>query len=204
MDYNWLTPKARAIHRGEKGWGNVVIEPIRAGELVAAFGGWMVPRAVLETASASRRARSIQVEEDLFLLGGEPLEPGEMLNHACDPNSGLSGSSMLLAMRDIAPGEEIAYDYATSDGGDYDEFDCCCGSPACRGRITGRDWTIPALQARYDGWFSPYLARRILRARIGTAQADTEMLKALPYQRVNEYRTQAEETSAPAGRPGSR
>jgi hypothetical protein len=47
-----------------------------------------------------------------------------------------------------------------SDGGDYDEFECLCGSVECRGVVTGRDWQLPELQTRYAGWFSPYLAKK--------------------------------------------
>ena len=47
MDYNWLTPKAQARPAGEKGWGSFAVEPISAGETVAAFGGWVVDRATL-------------------------------------------------------------------------------------------------------------------------------------------------------------
>jgi hypothetical protein len=52
-----------------------------------------------------------------------------------------------------------------SDGSPYDEFDCACGSPLCRGRVTGDDWQRHDLQARYAGYFSPYLQRRIERSR---------------------------------------
>ena len=42
------------------------------------------------------------------------------------------------------------------------EEECCyCGKPTCRGVVTGSDWREPALQEKYAGWFSPYLARRI-------------------------------------------
>jgi hypothetical protein len=68
---------------------------------------------------------------------------------------------LVVAMRDIAIGEELTFDYAMSDGGDYDEFDCLCESNDCRGVVTGRDWRLPELQTRYAGWFSPYLARKI-------------------------------------------
>jgi hypothetical protein len=68
---------------------------------------------------------------------------------------------ILIAARDIEAGEELSYDYATSDGSDYDEFECVCGSESCRGKITGHDWMLPELQLRYRGSFSPYLARRI-------------------------------------------
>jgi S-adenosylmethionine decarboxylase len=50
-----------------------------------------------------------------------------------------------------------------TDGSPYDEFDCTCGAPGCRRRVTGSDWQRPELQARYAGHFSPYLERRIAR-----------------------------------------
>ena len=68
-------------------------------------------------------------------------------------------------MRDIAVGEEVCLDYAMCDGSDYDEFDCSCGSPNCRGRISRSDWERPELWERYNGYFSPYLQRRIARLK---------------------------------------
>ena len=68
---------------------------------------------------------------------------------------------MLVAMRDIAVGEEITFDYAMCDASDYDEFSCMCGVPTCRQVVTGADWRDPVLQAKYAGWFSPYLLTRI-------------------------------------------
>ena len=44
MRQNWMTPAAEAVDRGEKGGGCMAIAPIRAGEVVAAFGGWVVTR----------------------------------------------------------------------------------------------------------------------------------------------------------------
>ena len=88
------------------------------------------------------------------------------INHSCAPNCEADeehGRIFIKALRDIAPGEEICYDYATSDGSPYDEFDCRCGVSSCRGRITGSDWSLPDLQAKYAGHFSPYLQRRIDR-----------------------------------------
>ena len=161
VDYNWLTPKALAPPAGDKGWGSFVTERISAGETIAGFGGWMVPRDFLSTLSADRQARSIQVDEDLYLVSSDVREPGDMLNHSCDPNCGLSGSQLLIAMRDIEVGEELTFDYAMCDASDYDEFTCLCGSAACRGIVTGADWRDPIVQAKYMGYFSPYLMKRI-------------------------------------------
>jgi len=161
VDYNWLSPKAHARPAGEKGWGSFAVEPIAAGETVAAFGGWMVTGAVLAGLLEERQHRSIQVDADLYLVSAETPEPGDMLNHSCEPNCGLLGQTLLLAMRDIAPGEELCFDYATCDASDYDEFRCLCGQPTCREIVTGADWRNRDLQEKYAGWFSPYLSRRI-------------------------------------------
>jgi len=161
VDYNWLTPKAQARPAGTKGWGAFVVEPIAAGETVAAFGGWAVPRNVLDTLPHERQGRSIQIDEDLYLVSDITPEPGDFLNHSCEPNTGLLGANLLVAMRDIAPGEELGFDYATCDASDYDEFECACGTVSCRGVVTGRDWQLPELHAKYAGFFSPYLTRRI-------------------------------------------
>jgi hypothetical protein len=161
MDYNWLSPKAEARPAGGKGWGSFALETIPAGETVAAFGGWIVTGAYLEGLSDDRQSRSIQVDSDLYLLSGDTPEPGDMLNHSCEPNCGLVGQTLLVAMRDIAPGEEMCFDYAMCDASDYDEFRCLCGASTCRESVTGSDWRNPDLQTKYYGWFSPYIARRI-------------------------------------------
>lgn len=161
MDFNWLNPKAETRPAGEKGWGSFAVEPIPAGETVAAFGGCIVTTADLQKLSHDRQSRSIQVDTDLYLVSGETPDSGDMLNHSCEPNCGLSGQLLLIAMRDIAPGEELCFDYAMSDASDYDEFRCLCGAASCREIVTGADWRSPALRAKYAGWFSPYLARRI-------------------------------------------
>lgn len=161
MDYNWLSSKAEARPAGEKGWGAFAVEAIASGETVAAFGGWVMTTEALQSLSHERQSRSIQVDADLYLVSGETPEPGDMLNHSCEPNCGLLGQLVLVAMRDIAPGEELSFDYAMCDASDYDEFRCLCEKPSCREIVTGSDWRSPELQAKYAGWFSPYLARRI-------------------------------------------
>jgi hypothetical protein len=161
MEVNYLTPKADTHGAGLRGIGAYAVAPIGAGETVAAFGGTVVTRATLDGYEPARRSRAIQIDDDLFLVSAEEPDSGDLVNHCCDPSCGLLGNALLVAMRDIAAGEEITYDYATSDGSDYDEFECHCGAGRCRGTVTGDDWRLRDVQAAYDGWFSPYLARRI-------------------------------------------
>jgi len=161
---SYLSPKLEARPLPEKGFfGVFACEPVEAGELLALWSGVLFSLEALEALPAIERSRSVQVEDDLFLVPVTSGEPADFFNHACQPNAGLSGQIGVVALRDIAPGEEICYDYAMSDGSAYDEFECKCGYPACRHHVTGDDWRLPDLQARYHGYFSPYLQRRIDR-----------------------------------------
>jgi hypothetical protein len=143
------------------GRGSVALEAIGRGEVVVAFGGRILTRDEFDLLPATQQARSIQVEDSLYMAGAPEPEPADFVNHSCEPNCCLSGSVVLIAGRDIAPGEQLTYDYATAMGSDVDEFECACGSAGCRSKITGRDWMLPELQLKYRGTFSPYLARRI-------------------------------------------
>ena len=82
------------------------------------------------------------------------------MNHSCEPNGGLRGEAVLVAMRDIKEGEEITFDYATTECIDG-EWECLCGTPACRGTIRGTDWKLLSLQERYGEYWSLFLLRKI-------------------------------------------
>jgi SET domain-containing protein len=56
------------------------------------------------------------------------------INHSCDPNcetDEIHGRVWIRAIRDIAAGEELTYDYCLYDGED-DEAICNCGAAICR------------------------------------------------------------------------
>jgi SET domain-containing protein len=65
------------------------------------------------------------------------------INHSCAPNcEAVDEKSRIYieAIRDIAPGEELTYDYAYERDGTEDEewekvYMCRCGAPTCRGTI---------------------------------------------------------------------
>ncbi|HRQ39267.1 MAG TPA: SET domain-containing protein-lysine N-methyltransferase [Chloroflexota bacterium] len=165
---HWTAPQLSARPVDDKGgYGVFANAPIAAGDVVATWGGEIVTGEQLAHYPAFIQTHTLQIEENLFIkpLDGVPSEPADFINHSCNPNLGLSGQITLVALRPISPGEELCFDYAMSDGSPYDEFDCACGSPHCRGRVTGNDWQLPSLQERYAGHFSPYLQRRIDRWR---------------------------------------
>ncbi len=161
MNTQWLTKKAVTKTTAERGDSAFAIAAIEKGEPVAVFAGFVVNRAQLEALPEERKQRSIQIEADLYLVSGELREPGDMINHSCDPNCGMRGDIIVVAMRDIAAGEELTYDYAMSDASDYDEFPCRCGAATCRGTVRGSDFRDPRLQARYRGYFTTFIERRL-------------------------------------------
>lgn len=160
---SYLSPKLESRPIPSKGGNSVfALEAIAKDEVIVMWGGTIVTGETLETLTPREQSLSVQIEENLYLVP-EKVGPADHVNHGCEPNAGMYGAIGLVAMRDIAPGEEVCYDYAMSDGSPYDEFDCSCGSDLCRKRITGDDWRDPILWERYKGYFSLYLQRRIFR-----------------------------------------
>jgi uncharacterized protein len=160
MQWSFLTTKAVVGQIAGYGRGCIATEPIATGETTAAFGGWAATGQQLAAARNSFMSLALQIDDDLYLVSPNQSD-GDCINHSCDPNCGLQGGVVLVAMRDIAAGEQVTFDYSMADGSPYDEFDCACGSLRCRGRVSGDDWMLPDLQDRYRGYFSPYLTRRI-------------------------------------------
>ncbi len=161
MDYNWLTPKAQMRQTPGKGSGSFAITKINKGEVVASFGGFVVDEVELKNHSEDRVARSLQLDENTYLLSGFKPEPGDMLNHACEPNCGAFGTSSVISLSDIAIGEELTFDYAMTDSSEYDHFDCACGKSNCRGNITGKDWQNTEIQKNYNNYFSSFISKLI-------------------------------------------
>jgi hypothetical protein len=168
--FAFLNPKLHTAPIPEKGgMGVFAHEFVEKGERLMVWGGAIVDDEQLLRLPLVLRQHSVQVEEGLYLASVIPDDDADFINHCCDPNAGLQGQIVIVARRDIAPGEEVCFDYAMSDSNPYDEFDCECGAANCRRRVTGNDWMSPDLQERYKGYFSPYLQRRIERLQTAVA-----------------------------------
>jgi len=175
---NYLSPLAVDRATPGRGHGAFATAPISAGSVIATFGGEVHRRFTFDQCDADRRARSIQIDDDLFVLGPPSRDPGDSINHSCEPNCGAGNATQIVAMRDIEPGEELTFDYAMTDGSDYDEFECLCGSHMCRGTVRGSDWRRRSLHVRYRGFISPYLSRRAHSSQHGRVlgKSDAERL----------------------------
>jgi uncharacterized protein len=160
---SYISPKAvKGTPSGIEGRGLVAVTPIARDEVVAVKGGHIVDTATLSALPERLRNSDVQIWDDLHLVALEDAEYEPVMlfiNHSCQPNVGFAGNVVLVAMRDIAAGEELTTDYALFDDAD-DPMTCNCGTPSCRGTISGRDWQRPELQRKYGRYFSWYLLRR--------------------------------------------
>jgi uncharacterized protein len=160
---SYRSPKTEVRESPIHGRGLFAIAPIAKGEVVAVKGGHIINRDQLREITPKLGPVEIQIGDDLFIAPVTPEErEASMLysNHSCDANLGMRGEITFVALRDIRAGEELTHDWCVTDDDDY-SVKCACGSPKCRGTLTGKDWQWPELQERYAGYFSAYLAEKI-------------------------------------------
>ena len=160
-----ISPKARVSPSPIHGRGLFAVEPIGEGEIVAIKGGYIFGRATLGKVEKQLGPAELSVAEGFFIgpRGKEQRDGGMVFsNHSCDPNIGVKGQIVFVAMRDIEPGEELTHDWATTDDDAY-EMECNCGADNCRKVVTGQDWRRKDLQEKYRGYMSWYLEERITR-----------------------------------------
>lgn len=86
------------------------------------------------------------IDDDIVIDAAVDGNDARWINHSCDPNCDAvieDGHIWIETIREIAPGEELAYDYAYI----LDErhtpaakrrFPCHCGAASCRGTILAK------------------------------------------------------------------
>jgi uncharacterized protein len=108
-------------------------------------GGTPILEYVGETVdSAEALLRCARANEYIFSLGNGqaldgnvPWNPARFLNHSCAPSCEarfIGNRIWLIALRDIAAGEELTFNYGY-DLEDYRSYPCHCGAPDCVGYI---------------------------------------------------------------------
>ena len=163
LNLTYFSPKIEKRKSRIEGRGLFAKEAIASGEVVVVKGGHILTRQQRDRIGSELGPSEIQITEELFIgpTTKRQREGGMMhLNHSCEPNLGLQGQVVYVALRNIAADEELTADYAMNDDEPY-EMTCRCGAPSCRGTITGLDWRKPEIQAKYDGYFSWFIQRRI-------------------------------------------
>jgi uncharacterized protein len=151
------------VHEGLHGRGTFTTHPIAAGDLIITFTG-----PFLRYAETNVDTYALQIGPDLYI--GESGGPDDFINHSCEPNAGfhIEGTRAdLRAIRDIAAGEEIFFDYATTLDEDDFVMECRCGTPSCRGRIGDGKYLPEDVWQRYLRM--GILPRYVIDHRVGRA-----------------------------------
>lgn len=163
QNLSYRSPKTEVRDSPIHGKGLFAKQIITKGEIVTIKGGHILKNEEWSLLEQELESAEIQIAEDFFIapIDKEHRE-GSMIysNHSCDPNIGVQGQIIFVAMRDIIEGEELTHDWATTDDLDY-SMDCNCKSLNCRKIITGKDWKKEELQKKYKGWFSWFIQRKI-------------------------------------------
>lgn len=141
------------------GRGVYATQPIRKGRKIIEYIGELVDKKESDRRSRRQIRRAAGGGDGavyIFTLskrwdidGNVPWNTARLINHSCEPNceAWIEGRRIFIhATRDIAPGEELTYDYGF-DVDCYEEHPCRCGTKECVGFIVGRaQW--PELRKR--------------------------------------------------------
>jgi len=131
-----------------QGLGGFAIRWIRAGERIVEYVGERISHEEADAryddeAGERHHTFLFTVDDDTVIDAAVDGNEARFINHSCDPNCeavDYAGRIFIEALRDIAPGEELYYDYNF----ELDEpitaelekrYPCHCGARTCRGTI---------------------------------------------------------------------
>lgn len=148
---------------GASGEGLFSTQLRAAGTVVFTFAGILVP-------AAQATPLALQVDADRFLESTSGFD--NFLNHSCDPSCDIvvrGDAVLLVTRRAIAPGQELTFDYLTTEWDLYEQeratgkpcaFRCGCGSATCRGQIAGFRYLSSPGRRDLGLRLSPFLRRK--------------------------------------------
>jgi uncharacterized protein len=130
------------------GSGVFAAQPISRGQRIIEYIGERISHAEADRRYESKDASDNHtflfiVNRNTVIDAGVDGNEARLVNHSCDPNceSVIQGRRVFIdAIRSIAPGEELAYDYQiqrdADDPADIDVvFACRCDADSCRGTM---------------------------------------------------------------------
>jgi len=162
-------PKVRVRRTKKYGKGVFAIADIRKGEVIAEFDGRFYDDS-FDAWTDELREHTVQCGPTRWR---DSIGVARLLNHSCEPNCGIKRLFRVVAMRDIAKGEEITWDYEMTERSSWWRMKCRCGAAGCR-KVIGSYSRMPArVRRKYAGYISSWLLRgpRITSKRTATTRA---------------------------------
>lgn len=135
---------------GVHGRGVFAEVAIAQGEIILEYAGEVIDwdealRRHPRDASDPNHTFYFHLEDGRVIDGGVGGNSARWINHACEPNcesEEQAGRIFIRALRDIAAGEELSFDYRLVIDARHTPklkkaYACRCGSPKCRGTMLG-------------------------------------------------------------------
>ena len=167
--HSYLSPKCTVKKSKLSGKGVFAKQDIAKDELVSLWGG--VVYSTKETEKLSKKypqfsTHTVSICEGFYLgpINNTGFDDVELFNHGCEPNIGVKGQIVLVARRNIKAGEELLFDYDTTETTDEGWFYCKCNSKSCRKIIDGSGWKDKKFLRKNAGYLSWYIENIISKA----------------------------------------
>ena len=132
---------------GDMGLAVYATAPIQRGERIAVFEGEAYEAEDALSLSPIMRNHAIQVGPKTYVFGYQGL--AHMLCHSCEPNCGVRDYTEIFAVRDIAIGGQLTWDYRCSENSNWVLHDCLCGSLRCSKTIRNYDSLPHKIKTEY-------------------------------------------------------
>ncbi|MCG2590456.1 adenosylmethionine decarboxylase [Rhodohalobacter sulfatireducens] len=174
----------RIVTEDQNNWHLVANRPILRGEILSLtdfssliyVGDANFVDVILEgTEERKRIFRAISAVPASASCVPDTLEiPWCFMNHSCEPNThdrwnfldqAKLNSADTIAIRDIAEGEELTYDYDMEHYNYRAPFECQCGADSCRGMIRGFSSLEDEYQEKLIFQASPFVQERYKRTK---------------------------------------
>jgi len=133
------------------GLGAFAIRPIAAGTRLIEYAGARITPAEAHARYPDEPGNShhtylFAIDDEIVIDASIDGNDARFINHSCDPNCDAvveDGRIWIETIRDVAPGEELAYDYAfvlpeRHTPAAKRRYPCNCGSASCRGTILAK------------------------------------------------------------------
>jgi uncharacterized protein len=131
-----------------QGLGAFATERIPAGTTIIEYAGQRLTPAESDArypddADERHHTFLFMIDDDVVIDASVNGNDARFINHSCDPNCDAvieEGRIWIEALRDIEPGEELAYDYEYELAERHTparkrRYPCNCGAPTCRGTM---------------------------------------------------------------------
>jgi len=144
-------PRIQVRRSGIHGKGVFALRPILKGERILEYTGSVITwkqakKLPPHNPEDPNHTFFFHIDNKHVINGLDGGNAAKWINHACGPNCEADeddGRVFITALRDIAPGEELNYDYGLILDGKHTkkvkkEFACHCGTRKCRGTMLAK------------------------------------------------------------------